>query len=46
MINMNGLFMTQSLKKKRKVEEDKTDEHYAFKTSEDMVMQFLQLFPN
>ena len=27
--------MTQSLKKKRKLEEDKTDEYYAFKTSED-----------
>ena len=27
---MNGLFMTQSLKKKRKLEEGKTDEYYAF----------------
>ena len=32
---MNGLFITQILKKKRKLEEDKTDEYYAFKTSED-----------
>ena len=32
---MSGLFMTQSLKKKRKLEKDKTDEYYAFKTSED-----------
>ena len=33
---MNGLFMAQSLKKKRKLEKDKTDEYYAFKTSEDI----------
>ena len=32
---MNILFMTQSLMKKRKLEEDKTDEYYEFKTSED-----------
>ena len=32
---MNGLFMTQSLKKKSKLEEEKTDEYYSFKTSED-----------
>ena len=32
---MNWLFMTKSLNKKRKLEEDKTDEYYAFKTSED-----------
>ena len=32
---MNGLFMTQSLKKKRKLVEDRADEYYAFKTSED-----------
>ena len=31
---MNGLFMAQSLKKKRNLEEDKTDEYCAIKTSE------------
>ena len=31
---MDGLFMTQSLKKKRNLEEDKTDEYCAIKTSE------------
>ena len=34
---MNGLFMSQSLKKKSKIEEEeKTDEYYSFKTSEDV----------
>ena len=33
--NVNGLFLAQSLKKKKKLEADKTDEYYAFKTSED-----------
>ena len=32
---MNGLFLAQSLKKKKKLEADKTDEYYAFKTNED-----------
>ena len=32
---MNGLFLTQSLKKKKKLDVDKTDGYYAFKTSED-----------
>ena len=32
---MNGLFLAQSLKKKKKLEADETDEYYAFKTSED-----------
>ena len=31
---MYGLFMTQSLNKERKLEEDKTDEYYRFESSE------------